>query len=171
MSEHPRTIPLSLGQFAIVDACDYERLNQLSWYARWNSCTRSYYAQRSQYVPGGIDLTIQMGREVLGLPVGDRRQADHVISGLTLVNTHKNLRIATATQQCQNRRIRSDNRSGYKGVSWNASRGKWRAQLSVNGKNVLIGHFVDPVVAAQAYDARALKEFGSFALCNLPLAA
>jgi hypothetical protein len=167
--EAVRSIPLSRGFVAVVSAADYPDLSRFKWYARFNEFTGSWYAVRYVRVNGKRE-TIQMGREVLGLQPGDPRQADHENHD-TLDNTRSNLRIASAKQNCQNRRRRSDNKSTYKGVSWNSKiskAGRWRAQIWLNRTNVTIGHFADPVEAALAYDARARQEFGEFAYCNFP---
>lgn len=43
----------------------------------------------------------------------------------------------------------ASNKSGYLGVSW--KNGKWKAQIRVNGKVVVVGRFDDPVSAHLAY--------------------
>jgi hypothetical protein len=39
----------------------------------------------------------------------------------------------------------------------------------VKGKHISLGCYTDPVVAARAYDAAALKYFGEFAMTNVML--
>lgn len=53
--------------------------------------------------------------------------------GNTLNNDPSNLRPATRAQNNQNAKIRSDNTSGYKGVTWKASRNCWIVRVQVNG--------------------------------------
>jgi hypothetical protein len=164
-----RTIKLSKGFVAVVDESDFAELSKHKWYARYSESSRSWYAFRSGYV-NGKRSTIQMARQILGLVHGDQRQPDHKNHD-TLNNIRTNLRIATRKQNCRNRRRRTDNRSTYTGVSWNASvskAGKWRVQIWVNGTNKLVGHYDDPVEAAKAYDERARKEHGEFANLNFP---
>jgi len=45
-----------------------------------------------------------------------------------------NLRKATRSNNTQNVPIRKDNKSGYKGVSWNGYKKRWIAQIFINGK-------------------------------------
>ena len=171
-SDSTRQIPLNHGLFATVDARDYERLAEHNWRARYNKNGKCWYAFRTSLVEGKT-LNIQMAREVLGLATGDPRQADHE-HHRTLRNTRDELRIARPDQNCMNRRTRSDNASGFKGVSWNSricKAGKWRVQIMVGGKNLLVGHFTDKVAAAEAYDDRARREFGEFAFLNFPVPA
>jgi hypothetical protein len=42
-----RTIPLTQGQFALVDEADYESLAVFKWHAIWNINTKSFYAVRN----------------------------------------------------------------------------------------------------------------------------
>jgi hypothetical protein len=76
-------------------------------------------------------------------------------------NRIANLRLATEAQNGANRRKNSNNTSGYKGVS--SSRGRWRAEIRVNGRARRLGHFTDPAAAHAAYVAAAEKHFGEFA--------
>lgn len=158
------TIPLTRGFHATVSAEDYESLSQFEWSAVFKPHPRSWYAVRFAAV-NGKRTTISMARQILGLEIGDTRQADHIDHD-TLDNSRENLRAVTRKENCQNRRKRSDNTSTFKGVSWNRRASKWRVQIWINGSNRLIGHYSDPVEAAKAYDAAARREFGPYALCN-----
>ena len=66
----------------------------------------------------------------------------------------------------QNSKRRSDNTSGYKGVGWNKKSKKYAAYIRVNKKNIHLGFFDDPVIAAQRYDEMAAEHFGEFARLN-----
>lgn len=77
-------------------------------------------------------------------------------------NRFNNIRKATSSQNKFNTTIRSDNTSGYKGVS--LMKGKyWRARIYVEGKEHVIGYFKTSEEAHESY-AKALaqyhKEFG-----------
>jgi hypothetical protein len=100
-------------------------------------------------------------------PIPDGYTVDH-INRDTLNNQLSNLRLATDSQQAQNRRLRSDNTSGYRGVGWNKGARKWRARITVDGKVIFIGDFADKEEAARAYDAAAIEHFGEFAVLNFP---
>lgn len=94
------------------------------------------------------------------MPVGD---LDH-IDGDGGNNAISNLRIATRSQNNANKR-REDkrNRSGFKGVSWNAACGRWQAHIKVNRKSKYLGLFDTPEEAHLAYCAAAKAAFGEFA--------
>lgn len=69
-----------------------------------------------------------------------------------------NLRLADFSINGQNiSRPRSHGRSGYLGASWDQQSGKWRAQITVNGKRTMLGSFENPELAHDAY-MRAKRE-------------
>lgn len=82
-----------------------------------------------------------------------------------LNNLEENLRPATPTQNQQNRSLREDNTSGFKGVS--PSRNKWHVTICVNGVRCFLGRFSSKEDAARAYDQAASEHFGEFAVLNL----
>jgi hypothetical protein len=73
-----------------------------------------------------------------------------------------NLRPANKSQNAVNSKIRSDNTSGLRGVSWAPSRKKWESQLNVNGKTIHLGRFDCPVAAHLAYVIAAHSTFKDF---------
>ena len=89
-----RRIPLTQGQYAIVDPEDYERLNKHKWYAIKGINT--YYAGRNYRCPKTKKrLYIKMHREVINPP--DHLDVDH-INRNGLDNRKANLRPVTRAQ-------------------------------------------------------------------------
>jgi hypothetical protein len=155
-----RTIPLSNGMVAIVDAEDYAKLAQHTWTA--NTRARTVYALRGE-MRQGRPCTIHMHREILGLQLGDPHEADH-INGNGLDNRKENLRIATRAQNARHQTLRPLPSSGFRGV--NRQRNVWRARIAVNGRRLCLGTFKTPEEAAAAYDTAAREHHGEFAATN-----
>lgn len=73
-----------------------------------------------------------------------------------------NLRPADKRQNAQNTSIRKDNISGYKGVAWDAARGKWRADITLPHVRKHLGMYEDPAIAHEAYALAVKKYFGEY---------
>jgi hypothetical protein len=58
-------------------------------------------------------------------------------------------------------------KSEFKGVSWNNHAQKWRARLSVNGKNTSLVYFDDNTKAAERWDEAKIAT-GEFVKLNFP---
>jgi hypothetical protein len=78
-------------------------------------------------------------------------------------NRIANLRLATPRQNCCNRRRRSDNTSGVKGVSWSKRTKRWVAHIQHQGKNRHVGSYVSIEEAAAGYAAAAVRFHGEYA--------
>lgn len=86
---------------------------------------------------------------------------DHV-DGDPSNNQRANLREALHTQNMMNSRHRINNTSGYKGVSFDRSRGLWAAYINAHSTRHWLGYFKNKSAAVAAIDnARPLhhKEF------------
>lgn len=79
-----------------------------------------------------------------------------------LNNKIENLREVTATQNCANTKKNKNNKSGYRGVSWNKIAKKWAAHISINKKKKYLGFFKTAEIAYEAYCTEAKKHFGEF---------
>ena len=161
-----KIIPLTRGQIALVSDRDYPRFRKFKWQALWMKSIKNFYAVRTTSgCLGKKRLLILMHREVLGLAPEDKRHSDHRNVLRTLDNRRSNLRICNPSQNGMNRRLRSDNTSGYKGVysgpSW--KQGRWRASLQIQGRRIFLGCFDTIEMAHLAYKKAAQKYFGKFA--------
>ncbi len=87
-------------------------------------------------------------------------------------NKWTNLRECTTQQNRANSSMRSDNTSGYKGVSMcernESAKRPWNAFISYNRKSINLGLFETSEEAARAYDAKAIELFGDYAAINFP---
>ena len=87
-------------------------------------------------------------------------QVDH-IDGDRSNNKISNLRSATNQQNCFNTKKYSNNRSGFKGVSFHKKSGKWRAQIRYQYV-IHLGYFDKVEEASAAYEKKAEELFGDF---------
>ncbi|MCO5355084.1 HNH endonuclease [Acidovorax kalamii] len=78
------------------------------------------------------------------------QELDH-INQVKTDNRIANLREVTRSENQQNRKIQKNNKSGYRGVSWEAGRGRWRAQIALEGKLRIIGRYRSEEEAYAAY--------------------
>jgi hypothetical protein len=81
----------------------------------------------------------------------------------TLNDRWGNLRPASQSQNMANSAVRSDNRSGFKGVSFNKGRSSWHVHISVKGKRIFLGRFETAEKGHAAYCVAADAFFGEFA--------
>lgn len=65
---------------------------------------------------------------------------DH-LDGNTKNNAIENLQDIEQSKNIQKQKIRSTNKSGYKGVCWDKARNRWIASITVNLKQTIIGRF------------------------------
>lgn len=157
-------IPLSgdrgRGLYALVSPDDFEWAGRLLWHLRPDG-----YVGRTEPKPDGGKHTVFLHREVNGTPAG--YLTDH-INNDKLDNRRENLRTATDTENNLNRRQRTDNTSGFRGVSFHKATKKWQAAIACKRKWKSLGYFATREDAARAYDAAALQLHGEFARLNFP---
>ena len=140
-----REIKLTNGKVALVDAQDYERLNQWKWYARREGST--YYAFRNARVdePGN---TIRMHRVITNAAKG--MVVDHR-DGNGLNNSRKNLRNTTQAMNLRNMKRHRQNPSSL-GVTRRKC-GKYQAQIKQGKRVKYLGLFETPLEAHKAFMA------------------
>lgn len=128
-------IPLSQGLYAAIDREDYDLVSKRKWFAHLSR--KVYYAESKEK-----GKTIKMHRLIMNAPPG--MEVDH-LNRDGLDNRKANLRVVTATENKQNKGIYNNNKSGTPGVYHSIrTRGRkpWHAQITRNGRQVLIGRFL-----------------------------
>ncbi|KKN12808.1 hypothetical protein LCGC14_1012820 [marine sediment metagenome] len=160
-----KQIPLTQGQFALVDDADYDGLSKYKWFAH-KQHTGNFYALRHSPRENNKDYSIQMHRQILGLGREDKHQTDHKNHN-TLDNQRNNLRVCTQSQNQRNRQSFRNSSSIYKGVSWRKDNKKWEAHIVIEGKKIHLGFFLLESKAALTYNNAAEKYFEEFACLNL----
>lgn len=74
---------------------------------------------------------------------------DH-INGNTQDDRIENLRACSPSENMMNQKLREDNTSHFKGVSWSKAVKKWHAYINKGGKRKHLGYFTDKESAAAA---------------------
>jgi len=160
-----KEIKLTRGMVTIVDDEDFEWLNQWKWHAM--KCFYTFYAARRTTINKEKSIILLMHREILNLKYKDGNITDHKDrNGLN--NQRENLRRSTSGLNNYNSKIRTDNFSGYRGVSWHKMREKWQARICINKKEKFCGLYHDIILAAKAYDQAAMKYYRERAILNFP---
>ena len=131
------------------------------WYL-WKSTTGRKYAMSG-------NRRSSVHRVVMGNPKGV--DIDH-IDGDGLDNRKENLRICTHSQNCCNKKVRRDSRSGYKGVYVRKGGSRFQAYISdpatkfPKKRHITLGTYGTVEEAALAYNKKALEMYGEFAVLN-----
>lgn len=131
-----RKLPLGHNLFALVDNEDFEYLNQFKWHytngypARW---IRKYERQASK----DERTILRLHRAIMKPP--ENMLVDH-INHNKLDNRKENLRICNKSQNCMNRHKRSDNTTGYAGITRVRS-GRYVVRVGFEGKRIHLGTF------------------------------
>ena len=150
-----KKIPLTQGKFAIVDAEDFNFLNQWKWFF-----SDGGYTHRSQYIRIGkgsyTSKIIRMHRIINN--TSDGKITDH-INRNKLDNRKSNLRTVNKSLNSLNRAAPKNNKSGKTGVSFENWSCTWRAEIKINGKKIRLGRFEKLVDAIKAREL-AEKKYG-----------
>ena len=135
-----KRIPLTQGQFALVDDEDYEVLGKHKWRAL--KISNTYYAARSK-------IAVFMHREILGLAPGDGKITDHKNRN-GLDNRRQNLHIVSHLENCHNPSMHPHNTSGHTGVYWDKAEENWHARIVANKKQIHLGRYSNVEDAIEA---------------------
>lgn len=150
------SIPLTRGQYALVDFGDVQLIARHRWHSQPGG--KTFYAAAWVVRPDGSKFHLWMHRVILGLP--EEFECDHR-DGNGLNNRRENLRRATTQENRRNVGLRRDNTSGFKGVQ--RQNGKWVPRIAVDGKQRHLGYFSTPEDAHAAYCRAASALHGEFA--------
>lgn len=141
-----KLVPLTQGKFAMVDDEDYERVMQFKWCA--HKVRKKFYAVRN--TEGNTEaLHVFLMRPPEGAEVHHRDE-----DGLNDQKTNLQI-LSRAEHERADGNLQRNNRSGYCGVHWVASRAFWLASINHNRKHRFVGYFKSAVEAALARDAEA----------------
>lgn len=125
------------------------------------------YASRIVNI-GGKRVRVYAHRIIAGAGVGDI--VDH-INGNPSDNRRANLRIVSHMINMQNRRMHRNNKSGYRGVYYDAWSRKWVAQVRANGKRINLGRFSSAAEAGRVAEEYRLMHMPAYNISLLKQSA
>ena len=153
-----KRIKVGGGIYAKVDAQDYHKCLQYSWWLR--------RADKYMYPMTTIEgKSVGLHRVVLDLIDAPKMvYVDHK-NGDRLDNTRDNLRVCSNAQNQWNVPKKANSSQKYKGVRKTKS-GKYEARIRHKGKRIHLGTFENEIDAVKVYNAKALELHGDFAYIN-----
>jgi hypothetical protein len=157
-----KQIPLTRGEFALVDDDKYDFLMQWNWVLHRQGGRQ--YAVRFEK-KNGRTKGIRLHRLLMNA-TDSKLFIDH-INGNGLDNQMHNLRFATNSQNQGNRGAPINNTSEFKGVSYAKRLNRYRASITVDGKYIGLGYYNTAADAGHAYNVAANKYFGEYARLNM----
>jgi hypothetical protein len=147
-------IPLSRGQTALVDDQDYPLVSEFRWCYKPERNGRQGYAVRHRKVDGK-DRLCCLHREIMQPPPG---QEVIFLNHDRLDCRRANLKVVTKEEACRHHRVRSDSKSGIKGVRFNRETDTWSAYVCRHGHCYHIGTYGSQEQAVAAHEAELMKE-------------
>lgn len=141
------------GTEFMIDAGDMETVSRHYWHCKKNKG----YIVSVQAESGKM----QLHRFLLGI-TDENVIVDH--ANRNRLDCRKgNLRIVTPQQNSMNSSLPHSNTSGFIGVSFVTSKGRYRAQIGLGNRDIYLGASEDPEICAQMYNHAAMLLFGEFA--------
>lgn len=140
-------------KYFLFDLEDYNKIKDFSWTLNHKYVIAHPYNKDKQE-------HIYLHKFVLG---EQDNIVDH-INGDTLDCRKGNLRTVTSQQNAMNHSLSLANTSGVTGVSWKKDKNKWKAYITINGKQIHLGYFnkEDFDKAIKARKQAEIKYFGEY---------
>ncbi len=149
-------VALNLGCTATVDVSDLPLLEGPTWFAHPGEYTT--YVRRQESREGRL-VMVYLHRALMGEPA-DMTVDHRDLNGLN--NCRANLRLASDSQNAMNRRKRSDNTTGHKGVYRTSDGKSWAAVVTAKGERHYLGRFSSAEGANAAVCAKRVELHGEF---------
>lgn len=136
-------------KYLLVDDDDFDLVNRFRW--SLSKGTKTFYANYHGLLIHHL---------ITGFKFVDHK------NGNGLDNRRVNLRECTQLQNNQSTKLAKNNKTGFKGVSFDKARNKFVARLGNDYKTLCIGRFATAIEAAKAYNQAAIQHYGEFAKLN-----
>lgn len=151
-------IPLTQGEFAIIDLADLPLVAPYAW--------RVERGPRTSYAVSTVRRQHLSMHRLIAAPPRELDVDHRDLNGLN--NRRANFRPCTRGQNSQ-RRVSRKGASPFKGVALHRHSGLFHATINVDGRQISLGYHPTERACAEAYDAGAVTHFGEFALTNKEL--
>lgn len=147
------------GKFFVIDLEDKDKIMAKNWFISTHG-----YAFANNWI-NGVNKPIFAHRLIMGAN-GRHQSVDHINHDI-LDNRKSNLRLCSHAENLRNTKKRCGAKtSRFKGVSFSKQKNKWRARVTLNGKEVN-RFFGSEFEARDWYDETSVKLFGQFACPNV----
>jgi hypothetical protein len=147
-------IPLTQGEVALVDDADYPLLSEFCWCYRPERNGRQGYAVRHRQV-NGKDRLCYLHREILPAPEGHETI---FLNHDRLDCRRENLKVVSKEEARRHHRVRSDSKSGIKGVRYNPENDTWSAYVYRHRHCYHVGTYPTQEQAVAAYESELARE-------------
>ena len=137
------------GNEFYFDMDDYAKIKDYCW-------ADSYTSNNLHVLTATVNGKYCSMHKLLGMSNYDHEDRNE------LNNRRYNLRPCTHQENCRNKNMRTDNKSGVIGVYFSKEHNKWRAQIKINGKNVMVYYGSskeDAIKARLEAEAKYYREF------------
>lgn len=141
------------------DLEDYDLIKNFCWREE----KKGYL--RTSIVTNGEEKQIILHRLIMNLSNEKNLFVDHINHNV-YDNRKQNLRIVTNTQNSQNSKPKSKNKTGVHGVDFRKDCKKWVTRITVNGKRIFLGKFDTFEEAVQVRIEAENKYFGEYSYWN-----
>ena len=143
----------SKGDTFYFDLEDYDKIKDYCWHVN----------QYCGYLEGqSYGITYKFHREIMGLSKENKSVFVDHINHNKLDNRKENLRLCSNSENCKNRNIAKNNKSGVTGVTWSKQMNKWKANIGVDNKLIHLGFFSDKEKAIEARKEAELLYYKEF---------
>lgn len=161
------------GFIEIIDELWYKEIDGTPWSSRRRLCDRKGCATDGALKPltnknGGYYYVNINGKgkrwhrviwKYFHGTIPNNMEIDH-LNNIRDDNRIDNLQLVTHNQQMERRKKHKNNTSGCPGVYWNNATKKWRARITINGKQKHLGYFDNKEEAAEVFIKAKLKYHG-----------
>lgn len=158
----------------LIDTEDLKLLDENNYkvHVSWDNHSRLHYAEINiRYTDENGERkgsTIMLHGLVMNkiLDKNNYIKVDHIDNKNKLDNRKSNLRITSQQNNSQHRKSKnSNNKSGYRNVSWNKKENRWTVQLQIEGKNTVLKRFKEDQLeeAGRFAEEMRKKYYGDFA--------